>query len=72
MRSLGAHALRGLQEPEEVFQVVAPGLPVDFPPLRSLPHHPTNLVAMPTPLIGRDDELSRVTRTAEARAKHGW
>ena len=62
LRSLGAHALRGLQEPEEVFQVVAPGLRHDFPPLRSLPHHPTNLTALPTPLIGRDEELSLVTR----------
>jgi predicted ATPase/class 3 adenylate cyclase len=62
MRSLGAHTLRGLQESEVVFQVVAPGLSEDFPPLRSLPRHPTNLVAMPTPLIGRDEELVSVTR----------
>lgn len=62
LRSLGAHALRGLQEPEEVFQVVAAGLRHDFPPLRSLPHHPTNLKVQPTPLIGRDEELSLVTR----------
>jgi predicted ATPase/class 3 adenylate cyclase len=62
LRSLGAHALRGLQDPEEVFQVVASGLRHDFPPLRSLPHHPTNLTVLPTPLIGRNDELSLVTR----------
>ncbi len=68
LRPLGAHALRGLQEPEEIFQVVAPGLPVDFPPLRSLPHHPTNLAAMPTPLIGRDEELARVTRLLRENA----
>lgn len=62
LRSLGAHALRGLQDPEEVFQIVAPGLRHDFPLLRSLPHHPTNLVAPPTPLIGRNQELALVTR----------
>ncbi len=59
--SLGRHALRDLQEPEEIFQVVAPGLPDRFPELRSLPHHPTNLVVPPTPLVGRDDELATVT-----------
>jgi predicted ATPase/class 3 adenylate cyclase len=67
VRSLGAHALRGLQEPEEVFQVIASGLPSRFPPLRSLPHHPSNLVAVPTPIIGRDEELARVTRMLRDR-----
>ena len=56
LSSVGHHALRDLHEPEEIFQVVAPGLPERFPDLRSLPHHPTNLVAPPTPLIGRDQE----------------
>jgi predicted ATPase/class 3 adenylate cyclase len=70
LRSLGQHALRYLHEPEEVFQVVAPGVPDHFPALRSLPHHPTNLLIPPTALIGRDDELATVTRTlrdADAR-----
>ena len=62
LSSLGRHALRDLHEPEEIFQVVAPGLPDRFPDLRSLPHHPTNLVAPPTPLIGRDQEVATVTR----------
>jgi hypothetical protein len=56
------HALGDLQEPEEISQVVAPGLPDRFPPLRSWPHHPTNLVALPTPRFGRDDALASVTR----------
>jgi predicted ATPase/class 3 adenylate cyclase len=62
LRSLGQHALRDLDVPEEVFQVVAPGLPDRFPDLRSLPHHPTNLVVPPTALVGRDKELVLVTR----------
>jgi DNA-binding NarL/FixJ family response regulator/class 3 adenylate cyclase len=33
-RPLGTHRLRGLEGPEEVFQVLASGLPTDFPPLR--------------------------------------
>lgn len=30
---LGEHALKGLRRPEQVFQLVAPELPADFPPL---------------------------------------
>lgn len=37
LRDLGLHHLRGLTEPERVFQLVASGLPADFPPLRSAP-----------------------------------
>lgn len=35
LRSLGAWRFRGLPEPVAVFQVEAPDLPADFPPLRS-------------------------------------
>ncbi len=31
---LGSHRLRGLNEPEQVFQLVASGLEAEFPPLR--------------------------------------
>src|SRR5206468_1789609 len=30
----GRYELRGLEEPERIFQLVAPGLETDFPPLR--------------------------------------
>ncbi len=36
LRSLGAWRFQGLREPEDLFQVDAPDLLVDFPPLRSL------------------------------------
>ena len=35
VRDLGCYELSGLPEPERLFQLVADGLPVDFPPLRS-------------------------------------
>jgi class 3 adenylate cyclase len=35
LRSLGAWRFRGLPEPIALFQVAAPGLPADFPPLRA-------------------------------------
>ena len=34
-RDLGTYRLRGLPDPERIYQVVVPGLPNDFPPLRS-------------------------------------
>lgn len=34
VRDLGCYELAGLPEPEHVFQLVADGLPTDFPPLR--------------------------------------
>jgi class 3 adenylate cyclase len=35
LRELGAWRFRGLPEPIKLFQVLAGGLPTDFPPLRS-------------------------------------
>jgi predicted ATPase/class 3 adenylate cyclase len=60
LRPLGIHHLRDLHEPEEVFQVVAPGLPDQFPALLSLPRHPTNLATPPTTLIGRAEEVMTI------------
>jgi predicted ATPase/class 3 adenylate cyclase len=61
---LGSHALRGLAEPEHVFQVVHPGLETEFPPLESLDaadrSPPSNL---PVPLdrfVGRANELVEI------------
>ena len=33
--SLGEHRLRGFPRPDVLYQVVAPGLPTRFPPLRT-------------------------------------
>ncbi len=57
LRDLGAHRLKDLQRPERVFQLVGPGLAVDFPALRTLESFPNNLPVQPTPLIGREREI---------------
>ena len=62
LRDLGEHRLRGLSAPEHLYQVAAPGLRADFPPLRTLGTHPTNLPVPPTPLIGRETELAAIAR----------
>lgn len=62
MRDLGEHQLRDLQQPEHVFQLVIPGLPADFPPLKTLEARPNNLPAQRSPLVGRGAVLAAVQR----------
>ncbi len=65
-RDLGWHRLKDLDEAEHLYDVVAPGLLSDFPPLRSL-GTPANLPASATALIGRDRELVEMCRAFEQR-----
>lgn len=59
---LGSHRLRDLDRPEQVFQVVVPDLPRDFPPLRSLSTRRSNLPVPMTSFVGRERELAEVDR----------
>jgi predicted ATPase/class 3 adenylate cyclase len=61
VRDLGEHRLRSLTRPERIFQLVIPGLPAEFPPLRNPERRPLRLPIPPTPLIGRDAELAAIT-----------
>jgi predicted ATPase/class 3 adenylate cyclase len=61
LRSLGEHRLKDLSKPEEVFELEAPGLGVDHPPLRSLDAHPNNLPVSLTAFFGRADEIAEIT-----------
>ena len=69
LRPLGRHRLRDLLQPEEVTQLVIPGLPETFPPLKSLEGSPTNLPVLPTALLGRDVELAELSRLLEAEER---
>jgi predicted ATPase/class 3 adenylate cyclase len=60
LRDLGEHRLKDLGRPERIFQAVAPELPADFPPLRTLDVYRHNLPSQPTPLIGREREAEEV------------
>jgi predicted ATPase/class 3 adenylate cyclase len=60
LRDLGEHRLKDLFRPEWVFQLVSPDLPSVFPPLRTLGAYRNNLPLQPTPLIGREKEVSEV------------
>ena len=57
---LGAHRLKDLQQPSQLFQLVIVGLPADFPPPKTLDSHPNNLPIQPTSLIGREKEVATV------------
>jgi class 3 adenylate cyclase/tetratricopeptide (TPR) repeat protein len=67
LRDLGAYHLKDFAEPQRVYQLVAPALPSEFPPLRSLGTLPSDLsivdaaefYAVPS-FGGRDDELAAV------------
>jgi predicted ATPase len=55
----GEHRLKDLARPEHVYQLSAPGLATDFPPLRS-GGAPTNLPAELTSFIGRERESDAI------------
>ncbi|MBA2597310.1 MAG: hypothetical protein H0V00_11880 [Chloroflexia bacterium] len=65
LRDLGEHRLRDLLQPEQIWQALAAGLPADFPPLRSLERHATNLPVQLTPLIGRTADVERIVALVE-------
>ena len=63
LRDLGEHALKDLMEAERVFQVIAPGLLTDFPPLRTPQRFLHNVPHPATPLIGREREIATARAT---------
>ncbi|HEY3229819.1 MAG TPA: adenylate/guanylate cyclase domain-containing protein, partial [Roseiflexaceae bacterium] len=60
LRDLGTHQLKDITRPEQIFQVVAPGLPSEFPPLRTIAAQTTPLPHPATPFIGRAAELAEL------------
>ncbi|MEP6697746.1 MAG: tetratricopeptide repeat protein [Pseudonocardiales bacterium] len=56
---LGSHRLKDIDELQRIFQVAAPGLPAQFPPLKSLGAR-SNLPTAPTALLGRETELRQL------------
>ncbi len=61
LATLGRYRVRDFDDPVELFQVAAPDLPAEFPPLRVLPADRHNLVGAPTTIVGRDDDLRALT-----------
>ena len=63
LRDLGEHRLKDLARPEHIYQIVIPGLPADFPPLKSLDLKTNNLPSLElTSFVGRERELVDIKR----------
>ncbi len=60
LRDMGEHRLKGLLNPEQLWQLLAPDLQQDFPPLQSLNAIPNNLPMQLTSFIGREHEIVEV------------
>ncbi|HEX2053062.1 MAG TPA: tetratricopeptide repeat protein [Actinomycetota bacterium] len=54
---LGEHSLKDLEHPERLYQVAAPGLKDEFPPVLSLATSPSNLPVPQSSFIPREREL---------------
>jgi predicted ATPase len=68
LRDLGLHRLKDLGRPEQVFQLEAPFLADQFPPISSLdnPELPNNLPSLLSAFVGRDAELAQVREMLRA------
>lgn len=61
-RDIGEHKFKGVPYPVHVFQVIAPDLQTEFPPLRTIDIHPNNLPTQLTSFVGREKELADVEK----------
>ena len=66
LRDLGEWRLKDLARLEHIYQLLAPDLPAEFPPLRALDAIRTNLPSQLTSFVGREKEISAVTRLIAA------
>jgi predicted ATPase len=60
---LGYHQLRDLEQPEQVWQLLHPHLPSDFPPLKSLSAKRDNLPSQLTSFVGRVETIAELRRS---------
>jgi predicted ATPase/class 3 adenylate cyclase len=65
LRDMKENRLKGLLNPEHLWQAVATGLPQDFPALQTLNSIPNNLPIQLTSFIGREQEIAEINRLVE-------
>ena len=63
--NLGAHRLKDFAEPQEIYQLIAPDLSSEFPPLRSLAVLRNNLPQQINSFIGRETEMADIKALLE-------
>ncbi len=59
LRDMGEHRLKGMMDPEHLWQMVAGDLRAEFPPLKTLSVLPNNLPVQLNSFIGRERELAQ-------------
>ncbi len=68
LRDMGEHRIKDLRAPLRLYQLVAPDLAQDFPPIKSLNAFPNNLPQQLTSFIGREKEVAEAqVKLANAR-----
>jgi len=65
LRDMKEHRLKGLLNPEHLWQVVVPDLVQDFPALQTLNSIPNNLPIQLTSFIGREKEIAEIKNLVE-------
>jgi predicted ATPase/class 3 adenylate cyclase len=60
---MGEHTLKGLVNPDHLWQPITPDLPSEFPALQSLKTIPNNLPVQLTSFIGREKELAEIKQS---------
>lgn len=68
LRDMGQHLLKGLEEPEQIFQLIDPALPSEFPPLETTTPAMSPLPPQATPLIGREGEIAQLCQQLQGPA----
>ncbi len=66
LKDLGEHRFKDFATPKRIFQLVIPGLPADFPPLKSQMAFPNNLPIQLTSFIGREWAMAEIKRLMTA------
>jgi predicted ATPase/class 3 adenylate cyclase len=66
LRDMGENRLKGLLNPEHLWQVVVPDLQQHFPPLQTLNSIPNNLPIQLTSFIGREKEIAEIKQALTA------
>jgi predicted ATPase/class 3 adenylate cyclase len=60
LRDLGERRLKDLVRPEHIYQLVVPGLSLDFPSLKTLDFYRHNLPVQLSSFIGREKEMEEI------------
>lgn len=62
LRNMGLQKFAGVSSAVRIYQVIAPELPTEFPPLRTQGNLPNNLPTQLTSFVGREQELGEIKR----------